>query len=228
MDKKTITAMLLAFMVVKNPVSLDEVNRAFAQPQRIEASAVSEANIADNLSLTFEKQSFPTTEEKAQIIITEYQKEIEAENERLRIQEETRLAAENAAKVGLLTSNGLSATYVNIYTKAAETYNVPWQVLAAVHYTETGQRGDTVVSSYAGAQGPMQFMPSTFRAYGVDGDNNGTVQIGDVDDAIFSAANYLAANGANKGQVKNALYFYNHDYGYVNHVYSIAKKLGLS
>jgi membrane-bound lytic murein transglycosylase B len=110
--------------------------------------------------------------------------------------------------------------------KAEAKYGVPWQVIAAVHYTEAGQRGDTTITSYAGAQGPMQFMPSTFRAYGVDGDGDGQALINDVHDAIFSGANYMAANGAARGQIVNALFRYNNDMGYVNHVLSVARSIG--
>lgn len=114
-----------------------------------------------------------------------------------------------------------------IYIKAQSKFNVPWQILSAVHEIETGRSGDTFIASYAGAQGPMQFMPSTFYSYGVDGDGDGQARINDVDDAIFSAANYLAANGANRGDYTNALFHYNHDYGYVNTVLYKARLLGL-
>jgi len=114
-----------------------------------------------------------------------------------------------------------------IYIKAQAKFNVPWQILSAVHEIETGRSGDTYIASYAGAQGPMQFMPATFYSYGVDGDGDGQAQINDVDDAIFSAANYLAANGANRGDYTNALFHYNHEYGYVNTVLYRARLLGL-
>src|SRR3546814_18632247 len=65
--------------------------------------------------------------------------------------------------------------------------------------------------SAAGAQGPMQFMPATWAAYGGGGDIN------DTRDAIFGAARYLAANnGAN--DIDHALYRYNHSNRYVRGV----------
>ena len=47
--------------------------------------------------------------------------------------------------------------------------------------------------SWAGAMGPFQFMPSSYRHYAVDGDGDGRIDIwGSVPDALASAANYLA------------------------------------
>jgi membrane-bound lytic murein transglycosylase B len=62
--------------------------------------------------------------------------------------------------------------------------------------------GRVVSSSSAGAQGPMQFLPSTWEAYGLGGD------VRDPRDAIMGAANYLRASGA-PGDGRAALYAYN-------------------
>jgi len=226
MDKRIITTLLLAFMVVKTPVTLAEA-QAYAEPQVIEANAASEAHITENIKNTIDKIDTLTTEEKAAAQMAEYHKQLEAEAARIKAEEEARLARENANRTQSLVNAGLSSTFVNQYVKASEAYGVPWQVIAAVHYTETGQRGSTVVTSYAGAQGPMQFMPSTFAAYAVDGDGNGMTDINNVDDAVMTAAAYMAANGAANGQLVNALFRYNHDMGYVNHVLGIANSLGL-
>lgn len=126
-----------------------------------------------------------------------------------------------------LTAAGLKPEYAGLYLAAQARTGTPWQLIAAVHRVETGQRGDTAVTSYAGAVGPMQFMPATFRAYALDGDGNGTKTITDVDDAVFSAANYLRAGGADKGVYSTALYHYNHSNTYVNNVLAIARRLGL-
>lgn len=54
--------------------------------------------------------------------------------------------------------------------------------------------------SWAGAMGHMQFMPSTFRAYAVDGDGDGRIDLwGSVADAMHSAGNYLKAAGWRSG-----------------------------
>lgn len=56
--------------------------------------------------------------------------------------------------------------------------------------------------SWAGAMGQCQFMPSSFLAYAVDYDDDGVKDIwGSTEDALASAANYLAKNGWKKGMV---------------------------
>ncbi|MHB1143451.1 MAG: lytic murein transglycosylase [Thiobacillus sp.] len=50
--------------------------------------------------------------------------------------------------------------------------------------------------SWAGAMGHMQFMPSTFRAYAVDADGDGRIDLWQsLPDAMHSAANYLKRAG---------------------------------
>jgi membrane-bound lytic murein transglycosylase B len=100
------------------------------------------------------------------------------------------------------------------YAQAQQRFGVPWTVLAAVHLAET-RMGRIVGLSSAGAQGPMQFLPATWARYGLGGDVENTR------DAIFGAANYLAANGAADGtdaRLDNALYRYNNDNRYVGGV----------
>ena len=118
--------------------------------------------------------------------------------------------------------------YLGIYQAAAATCEgLDWTILAAVHKVETGF-GSGKATSSAGAQGPMQFMPATFEAYGVDGDADGTADINDLEDAIFSAANLLCANGAgNPEHLASAIWNYNHSDTYVNEVLAIASSYGV-
>jgi len=96
---------------------------------------------------------------------------------------------------------------LDAYRAAEAEFGIPWKYLAAIHLVETGT-GRIRGTSIAGAQGPMQFMPATWEAYGGGGDIN------DTKDAIRAAARYLAANNG-KQDIAGALYHYNHSNRYV-------------
>lgn len=118
--------------------------------------------------------------------------------------------------------------FENVYIEAGKKYGVPWQLLAAVHFVETGQSGDTNATSTAGALGPMQFMQNTFDVYAEDGDSDGTKSIYDVHDAIYSAAKNLAANKNKMGDYRKAIFNYNHSEEYVEKVINRAREYGYS
>ncbi len=226
--------MLFVFIVAKSPLGLSEVKIAYAkEPQVIETSAVSEANIAQTIRETYQADRIPTAEEKAKTQLAEYQKSIAEEKAKIEAQkaaEAARVAQEAALAAAQKATQSIAVTtsggFDSIYAEAERIYGVPKQIIAAVHYVETGQRGDTSIASYAGAQGPMQFMPSTFAAYAQDGDGDGVALINDVHDAIYTGAKYMAANGGSSGNVSGALYRYNHSYSYVEKVLSIARSFG--
>ena len=139
------------------------------------------------------------------------------------------------------------AEYMPIYQAAAEKYNVPWNLLAAHHKVETNF-GTGDVESYAGALGAMQFMPCSwigwgypacgglgdldvswstlsdmsiieeYGGFGVDGNGDGKADPRNATDAIFAAASYLAANGADEGMIREAVFSYNHSNEYVEKV----------
>lgn len=115
---------------------------------------------------------------------------------------------------------GIPADYQQLYLIAAATCpGLPWTILAAVGKVETDHGQNPDWTSEAGAQGPMQFLPATFAAYGVDGDADGTSDINNPADAIYSAANYLCVSGARDGaDIHGALFAYNHDQSYVARV----------
>ena len=82
--------------------------------------------------------------------------------------------------------------------------------------------GDKV---YAHAVGPMQFLPSTWYEYASDGNNDGTADPFDINDAALAAARYLCAAGGNLASPANqavAVYTYNHSDIYVAEVLALA------
>jgi soluble lytic murein transglycosylase-like protein len=111
-----------------------------------------------------------------------------------------------------------AAKLLTWYHKAGTRFGVGWQYLAAINLIET-TFGKIRGLSYAGAQGPMQFMPATWAEYGAGGNIN------DPHDAIFAAARFLAARGFARGHVVGALYGYNPTMHYVNAVKAIASVL---
>jgi len=111
-----------------------------------------------------------------------------------------------------------------IYQAAGTAYGIPWQVLAAINEVETDYGRDLSVSS-AGAEGWMQFLPSTWLTYGVDATGAGYKDPYNPADAIFAAARYLrAAGGAHN--IRAAVYSYNHSEAYVDSVMLRAQLLG--
>ncbi|WP_245691129.1 lytic transglycosylase domain-containing protein [Sinosporangium album] len=129
--------------------------------------------------------------------------------------------ARNARAVNV----GRPASYLDLYrASAAVCPGLSWTVLAAVGQVESSHGRNNGPSS-AGALGPMQFMPATWKAYGIDGDGDGKADIWSPYDAVPSAANYLCANGAGRGgeKLRKALWFYNHSWSYVDKVLGVAK-----
>lgn len=100
------------------------------------------------------------------------------------------------------------------YREAEAATGVPWNYLAAINLIET-RFGSIAGTSTAGAQGPMQFMPSTWAAYGQGGDVTAPR------DAIMGAGRYLAASGfaTNPGR---AIFSYNNANQYVRAVTDFA------
>jgi hypothetical protein len=109
---------------------------------------------------------------------------------------------------------------IPIYKAAGRRYHVPWRVLAAINSIETDY-GRNMHISEAGAIGWMQFMPATWKEYGVSVLSRRMPNPYDPQDAIFSAARYLAANGA-RHNLRDAIFGYNHAEWYVDEVLALA------
>ncbi len=150
-----------------------------------------------------------------------------------------------------IAENEIPSEFISFYQKAGEKYGVNWLLLASVHRQETEFSRNKTVST-AGAIGAMQFMDCTFvgwsyptcsglgnggipqsvlmsptqiskyGGYGVDANGDGKADPWDEEDAIHSAAKYLAANmkGATEtDKIKAAIFAYNHSDQYVSEVY---------
>ena len=111
-----------------------------------------------------------------------------------------------------------------IYQAAGIQYGVRWELLAAINEIETDYGRNLNVST-AGALGWMQFMPQTWRSYGVDANGDDQKDPYNPVDAIFAAARYLKAAGADK-DVKRAIFAYNHADWYVDSVLMRARLIG--
>jgi membrane-bound lytic murein transglycosylase B len=102
------------------------------------------------------------------------------------------------------------------YQRGERTFGIGWEYLAAINLVETGM-GRIRGTSVAGAQGPMQFLPTTWARWG-RGDIN------DPRDAIMAAARYLAHNGgARPARLDGALFRYNNSSHYVRGVTHLAR-----
>jgi murein DD-endopeptidase MepM/ murein hydrolase activator NlpD len=111
-----------------------------------------------------------------------------------------------------------------IYQAAGIQYGIRWEVLAAINEIETDYGRNLNVST-AGAVGWMQFMPSTWRAYGVDANGDNVQDPYNPADAIFAAARYLRAAGADT-DLRKAIFAYNHADWYVDSVVLRARLIG--
>jgi hypothetical protein len=119
------------------------------------------------------------------------------------------------------------------YQSAALTCpGLPWTVLAAIGKIESDHGrsravGVTSGENHAGAGGPMQFLSSTWAAYGVDGDGDGVISRYSPVDAIFGAARYLCASGAGQhSRLASAIFAYNHADWNVREVLAQAQSYG--
>jgi hypothetical protein len=115
-----------------------------------------------------------------------------------------------------LAQTEIPPTYLRLYEQAGQRYGLDWAILAGIGKVECnhGRNPDPAcwrrgAVNSAGAGGPMQFIASTWSAYGVDGGGDGRTSRWDAADAIFSAANYLRASGA-PADYSRAILAYNH------------------
>jgi cell wall-associated NlpC family hydrolase len=128
----------------------------------------------------------------------------------------------------------IPVTMVAIYRAAATACpGLSWTTLAAIGTIESDNDLSTLPGVHsghnvAGAEGPMQFEPTTFARYGVPVPLGGAAPLSPYDpvDSAYAAARMLCSNGAARGQdLPRALYAYNHSLAYVDAVLQQARRL---
>ncbi len=122
-------------------------------------------------------------------------------------------------------ASGRPSTYLDLFRASAARYcpGMSWTVLAAIGQIESGD-GSNMGPSSAGALGPMQFLPSTWREWGITAFGEpAPPNIMDPFDAVPAAARLLCAAGAGSGSgLRGAVFAYNHATWYVNEVLALA------
>ncbi len=113
---------------------------------------------------------------------------------------------------------------LDIYQACGTQYGIPWEVLAGINRIETAF-GTNLNVSTAGAMGWMQFLPSTWKAYGVDANGDNRKDPYNPVDAICAAARYLRAAGGDT-DLRQAIFAYNHADWYVDEVLLYASQYG--
>ncbi|HET8607230.1 MAG TPA: lytic murein transglycosylase [Gaiellaceae bacterium] len=116
------------------------------------------------------------------------------------------------------------AQLTGLWQRAGAAYGIPWQVLAAINKVESNL-GQNMGPSSAGAIGWMQFMPDTWLRWGTDANGDGIADPWNPEDAIYSAARYLAASGG-QTDISRAVFAYNHAQWYVDEVMQLAQVYG--
>jgi hypothetical protein len=113
---------------------------------------------------------------------------------------------------------------LDIYQACGTQYGIPWEVLAGINRIETAF-GTNLNVSTAGAIGWMQFLPSTWKAYGVDANGDHRKDPYNPVDAICAAARYLRSAGGST-DLRRAIFAYNHADWYVDEVLLYASQYG--
>jgi len=137
------------------------------------------------------------------------------------------LVTEGQRPVEVNAPAGVPANWIQLFQESAATYcpGLPWTVLAAIGEIESGDGANDGPSS-AGAEGPMQFLPSTWAIWGTNGFGPpGTPDIMNPLDAVPSAARLLCGSGgSNSATLAGAIFAYNHATWYVDEVLALASE----
>lgn len=132
-------------------------------------------------------------------------------------------------------SSAVPSNYFPWLTEAATKYHLGPRgpsIVAAIHYVESDWDRSPLpgvapgTQNSMGAEGPGQFLVSSWEAYGVDADGNGVKDPYSIPDSVFATARLLHADGAPKDW-RDAIWDYNHAWWYVEEVLEKASQLNL-
>ncbi len=187
----------------------------------LHASSKDETNEPNKIKLVVNKNlKIERAKPNVQIVVgqSEAQKKITAsENRQLVARERVQVA--EVEIIPVRTDYSLEELRA-LYREAASKFGIDWKLIEAVHQVETGKSTGGCKKSYAGATGPMQFMPSTFRHYANEGNDICALR-----DSVFAGAKLLANGGADTGDIDSALFNYNHSRSYVELVKSVMNSI---
>ncbi len=124
------------------------------------------------------------------------------------------------------TEEELDSLYKKIEKRAEKKSNWAFEQLLALEKLEKASPIDIyeIQGSWAGAFGMSQFLPSSYMSWAYDGDGDGKVNLFELEDAVFSVANYLKTNGwgETEKEQKAAVHHYNNSNAYVDAVLKLA------
>jgi membrane-bound lytic murein transglycosylase B len=223
---------------VSRVLTADAGGVADARAAAVEAHAAASTDAATANAATVTVEQVQADYQRVQALLGLAQSRLSALSARARTLAAVEAAQRMVTETGLVvttagrkavaraTGTGIPPDFLALYKAAALTCpGLDWHVLAAIGQVES-HHGRSNGPSPAGAMGPMQFLPSTFQAYAVDGNHDGVADIWNPADAIFTAAHYLCANGAGSPtKLYTAIWHYNHADWYVQMVLAVAASL---
>lgn len=129
-------------------------------------------------------------------------------------------------KAKSIDSSKIDSVRESLTKRADRKVNWAVQQLKALHGIQMRKTMNTLTlrGSWAGAFGWSQFLPSSYLSSAADGNDDGLIDLYQLDDAVFSVANYLdrAGWGKTPEQQRKAIHHYNNSDDYVNAVMKLA------
>jgi soluble lytic murein transglycosylase-like protein len=217
-SKKSILSKKLALVIMATLFLMASTPTEAQTPDRVSADQINIKLSTESANLLMNTDSIPRIVPGESAVQKEARLKAEAEKARLDALRRNTIAREYRKYID-------PTDFEQIYINAGNRFGVEPMLLKAIHIVETGASGSTNRRNPSGAQGPMQFLPSTFRAHAVDGNGDGIYDINNVEDAIFSASRYLVDCGY--PNLKKALWGYNPSNSYYFRVVNLAHSLGM-